>query len=837
MFRDLSARKVPGVLDYQGSALDEYVSRGVNAPQVALQMPTGSGKTLIGLLVAEWRRRKFGERTLYLCPTNQLARQVFDHAREKYGISPVRFKGPKIGYHAEDKAAFETADALAVTSYSALFNSNPYFEPTFIVLDDCHVAENYIGSLWSLEIGAADFPDVFERVARFFKEFVTRQAFHSLTESSASAFDRSWADMVPIMAIVDRHAELMNILDDATEDTTLFHRWSMIRPSLLACNIFIGWQRILIKPLIPPTMTFRQFAASNQRLFMSATLGEAGNFERMTGVGDVIRLQTPTQLSKEAVGRRFFLFPGQSLDPPEQQRLALSLMRKAGRSVLLVPSRDAAAETDIALQKAGLSVFSIENLEENKKPFTSANNAVALLAGRYDGLDFPDDDARLLTINGMPTTFELQELFLRNKAHAAPMLEDRTRNRIIQATGRCTRSENDYSAVLVLDDKLIKAFRVGESRSLLPQEIQAEVSFGLDQAREATAETIGQQFAAFLEHRSDWEEAEEQIRGFRAEAVVTQLPFHDDLKSSAVHEVGYTYAMWQQKYAEALSFAKSVIDSLTASDLRGYKGFWELQAATAAKLATACGQGNYEDQVTHMISRASKGLVSVDWLLRLAGTSLVTGAERKPTDSAAILIENLAMRFESMGISTNIKFNAHIANLREEMTKSDATDFEHAVLTLGSLLGYEAGKIQQEGTPDPWWLVGDEICFVFEVHSAATKGKIGSAKSRQAALQDRYVREKLDLPKEAEVISVLLSDGRPDSEASSIYLTGTCLWPLADFRKWASACVDAVSDLRLGYSYTPDLRWRMRAAETYVALGIDPQSLRRRCEDMRWHHA
>ena len=31
---------------------------------------------LPGLLIAEWRRRKYGHRVLYACPTQQLARQA-----------------------------------------------------------------------------------------------------------------------------------------------------------------------------------------------------------------------------------------------------------------------------------------------------------------------------------------------------------------------------------------------------------------------------------------------------------------------------------------------------------------------------------------------------------------------------------------------------------------------------------------------------------------------------------------------------------------------------------------------------------------------------------------
>jgi hypothetical protein len=38
-----------------------------------------------------------------------------------------------------------------VTTYSSLFNTNPFFSnPGVIIVDDAHAAENYIASLWTL---------------------------------------------------------------------------------------------------------------------------------------------------------------------------------------------------------------------------------------------------------------------------------------------------------------------------------------------------------------------------------------------------------------------------------------------------------------------------------------------------------------------------------------------------------------------------------------------------------------------------------------------------------------------------------------------------------------
>jgi hypothetical protein len=62
---ELPRRKIPGVLLHQGQMMQKYVAEAQTASDVALQLPTGSGKTLVGLLIGEWLRRKNQERVVF----------------------------------------------------------------------------------------------------------------------------------------------------------------------------------------------------------------------------------------------------------------------------------------------------------------------------------------------------------------------------------------------------------------------------------------------------------------------------------------------------------------------------------------------------------------------------------------------------------------------------------------------------------------------------------------------------------------------------------------------------------------------------------------------------
>ena len=107
----LTRRTIPDAMTHQKEMLEAYVEDMVDRPDVALQLPTGSGKTLVGLLIAEWRRRKFGSRVVYLCPTRQLVHQTVAHAQISYGIDAVAFSGTKHSYSPGDKSSYTTGAA------------------------------------------------------------------------------------------------------------------------------------------------------------------------------------------------------------------------------------------------------------------------------------------------------------------------------------------------------------------------------------------------------------------------------------------------------------------------------------------------------------------------------------------------------------------------------------------------------------------------------------------------------------------------------------------------------------------------------------------------------
>lgn len=288
-----------------------------------MELPTGSGKTLIGLVTAEYRRRAYNKRVVYLCPTKQLVHQVVDEAHNKYGINTIAFTGSQANYEPREKAEYSNNDAIAVTTYSSLFNVNPFFyNPDTIILDDAHSSENYIANHWSFNLLRYDYEIIYNQLLEIFKDAMPFEQYQRMISDDPSPTDKMLVEKIPTPYFYDKQNQVIPYLDTATEGKAdLEYNWKVIRDHLNGCQIYFNWNSILIRPIIPPTSTHLPFSSAKQRIYMSATLGLGGELERITGRPDIHRIEAPEGWDKHGIGRRLFLFPGISLNEQDSEKL------------------------------------------------------------------------------------------------------------------------------------------------------------------------------------------------------------------------------------------------------------------------------------------------------------------------------------------------------------------------------------------------------------------------------------------------------------------------------------------------------------------------------------
>src|SRR5579859_4412468 len=107
LFRDLKrAPEVKFLWGHQEKVLDAYHAKHLEAKDLAIELPTGTGKTLVGLLIGEFQRRNRQERVAFLCSTKQLCAQVHRQA-QKYGIPVSLLTGQQAAYDEADFYAYQ----------------------------------------------------------------------------------------------------------------------------------------------------------------------------------------------------------------------------------------------------------------------------------------------------------------------------------------------------------------------------------------------------------------------------------------------------------------------------------------------------------------------------------------------------------------------------------------------------------------------------------------------------------------------------------------------------------------------------------------------------------
>ena len=822
-FKTLTKRQYPDVMPHQKEMLEIYAAHHEATADLALQLPTGSGKTLVGLLIADWRRKKLGNRAVYLCPTRQLVHQTVSQARNQYGIDVVDLSGPKAGFAPADRAAYKTGMQVAISTYSGLFNTHPFFDdPDLIVVDDAHVAENYIANMWSLEIALGT--PLHNALAEFLRPHIDPQEHSRLIGDWMGSADTTWVEKMPSPQFHELIAEIAPIIDSfATRNAPdLYFPWSLLRDHLDACHFYLGSREILIRPLIPPTATHAPFANATQRVFMSATLGAGGDLERLTGRKKIERLPAPDDFQSAGVGRRFFVFPTLSLTGDETDELRLDMQELAGRSVILTPSgptADAHSE-QIEASLDGYQVFTAEDIEDDKSPFVTSKKAVAILANRYDGIDFPGDECRLLCVDGMPKAMNSQERFIMSKMGAAVLYSERIQTRVLQAMGRCTRSLQDRSTVFVTGTSLVDFLADSRTWPHFPPELQAELSFGVDQSREVTATAIFENFQMFMANNAGWASADAMIRSGIPKFKQGAFPAMLELGSAVGHEVVYQEAMWNKDYVSALAAAKNVLSHLRDSSLRGYRALWHYLAGAAALRLANAPNDPQTLAAREQFVQAKSAAPAVSWLNAIArAVGAIDDIGAKQADVEALKqVELLEKQFLGMGTATNAKFEKRAAEIQTGLAKPET--FESAQVALGTLLGFSAGNDETDAAPDPWWL-GARLGIVFETHADAKEGTIfGATKARQVSSHPKWIKKNVAGTAEMEIVPVLLTPCTKAKSGADPHLDDVRYWRLKDFLSWTAHSIGILRELKGTFPGEGDLVWRAETAQSLDSKGL-----------------
>ncbi|MGN7186978.1 DEAD/DEAH box helicase family protein [Microbacterium enclense] len=714
----------------QTDLLREYASKRVNAKDLAIELPTGTGKTLTGLLIADWRRREGKGRSVFVCPTRQLVRQVVA-AAEKEGIDVVDLSGGWKQWDTADQSRYERAKATAVVAYSSIFNSSPkLIEADVIVFDDAHAGEQYVSKAYTVDIPRRTYSAIWSAALEAIAPMLPEERYQQLIGNNPGAGTRELVDGIVLAQRDDVLPALARAFDmfrhvDSSDRFAMSQRFGLdaITGHLAACTLYVSWSKIEARPVTPPTFENTLFSSARQRIYLSATLGTSGEMERAFGRPTVTRLSRPEGAPTPTSGRRFLVFPHLVPDA-DPDKLTKELIKAVGKSIVIAPSDKEATNARATIVPKSWTVFGAEDVEDSFDVFAASSKSVALLANRYDGIDLPGAACRAVTISGYPGVTNLQERFYASRARAAAVSAERVRSRVVQGIGRCTRGPRDWALVIVADRETTTYLSRSEVRATLSPDLQSEIEFGLEQS-DTSVEDVRENVQMFLEQGKKWRgDPEDELAKIRSTATQSEPREAPGLLAAAKYEVEALESMWHGAWksaGEKLNLAASALSSYPSA--RGYQATLYFRAAVATdKAARELSSAELATAADALASQAVDAAKPATWMtayLPFEGREALA-----PSPQGLNAAARLSTYIGEVGSPAQLKRT--IQEMLEGLAQVDHRAYEPALTQLGLLLGADAFKPTGDSRTDSAWCWGETQWISLEAKSEhKTDGVIG----------------------------------------------------------------------------------------------------------------
>jgi hypothetical protein len=799
----------------QQDVLREYADKHQKTADLAFELPTGTGKTTVGLLVAEWWRTQ-SRKVAYLSLTNQLAGQVLEEAKRlKIAFADVR--GTKETRNAAEEGRYRTGAAVAITTYSNLFNINPVIhEADVIVFDDAHGAEQYVADTWAVNASASKFPELYNSLLAALRPGLTESQVRSVLEKSPM----SSVEMPDVHGHPECIANVISVLDTATAETAKF-AWRLIRHRVQSCLFLVSAHAVTIRPLVPPTHTHEPFARAKQRIYMSATLGGESDLQRTYGIEklSIVRAKSPQW------GRRYIFVPGVYASPADADKIVAEVWDglKARRAVLLAPSDRVLEETverlASAMQKKPKRMGAAD-IAETIDGFVGKTEVLLALAGRYDGLDLPDEQCRLLILSESPAAINAFEKHLSERWKMGPVLRKRERTRLIQGMGRCTRNATDFAVIIWLGQSLVNA---ATSPSLLggfPPELSAEVNWGVRQSETAAKKpgSLVQMILGLIldsEYRKGADEALEEVPASPAETSPK------DFEAAGREEVRFAKAMWDENYEQAHEAGHRIADELVSAELSGYRAWWWYLSSVAASLA-----GNVKAEAD-CLQRGAKCGINSGWLNQLLHRR-IKGTGYQKDAGIEVNAEGVWDQITKWGWA-GPTFEDRLQQMVKLLKITDHAGYHEGLDLLGQCFGAATTRKSEQGAPDVVWSFANDLHVAFEAKTEKkASGELAKKDVTEAKGHVDWVHDRLCQDPEKADIHVVVVAPTPALHQVALPFAGGLFYLAPDsILKLAERIVESIRKLRVKFSGREFAEAAVEFSAALRNMGLDLESAKK----------
>lgn len=691
--------KYDGLLRHpQVEVLEKWFNNKFNDKNTIIKMNTGSGKTVIGLLILKSYLNDGKGPAVYVVPDNYLIEQIVREAND-LGIKVT--KNPK-------DTDFETGEAILVINIHRILNGRSTFgvnEVTknigCIVVDDAHACMKIAKSQFAISIPRNN--PLYNELFAIFKDAIKHQSESKLLELEDG--DKGVQQLIPFWEWQNKTTEITRLLHAQRENNddnnkSLFYNWALIKDNLNLADCIISSSEIVINVDFLPVEVIPSFNECPHRIFMSATIEDDTVLVSHFNIEstDVTEAITPEKAND--IGERLIVIP-QEINPKitdDNLKGYFKHLSSNKNVVVLVPSE---YRSNYWNDVADVIVKSQDELIQTTQKLREGHVGLVVLINRYEGIDLPRNACQVLILDGLPdvrSEFEkFEEVALRGSRES---LIDKVQ-RIEQGMGRGVRSKEDYCVVFLMGNSLVKALYAPDAKNAFTEATkkQLELSRNINrQIVDGTLKEIDTTIQYCLNRDPQWVTLHN--------ATILKVKYDSRLTfNSNVLEQKKAFDLAKSRNYES---AVNTIQDLVNAETGKYKGYLKYKLAKYTNF--------YNNVAAQELAISSKTLNN---LLPYPISGITYTKLQFNNISQAEKIVNFNTRKYADTNEYILGFKSIIEKLH--FNDYSANNFEQAIKDLGEHLGFISQRPENDFNkgPDNLWATGENSALVIECKNEA----------------------------------------------------------------------------------------------------------------------
>lgn len=686
--------------DVQKEVLSQWFENRNNKDTI-IKMNTGSGKTIVGLLILKSCISENKGPAVYVLPDDYICKQVENEAKS-LGIETTR---------EPDSLDYKMGKAILIINIYKLINGKSIFgmrdgfrrnvDIGSVLIDDVHSAINITeqqfritlkrsGELYNSVINILD-GDMIAHDLNIWENIKEERKYHEI--------------LLPYWIWKKNKEKILEILNENPNNEELKYPLPFFNECHDFVKCVITSDVIEISQNIIPIDLIKSFDRAKRRIFMSATLSDDTNFTTHFGVDfDHTKIITPEYAND--IGERLIITP-QYLNTKiqdEEIKQKVYEVSKSHNVIVIVPSgKRSQFWTDVASY-----IVDKENIEEIIEVIKRTDNkGLYVFVNRYDGIDLPGKACELLVIDGLPDTFSCYDIIENNVVRNSERIQNLYIQKIEQGMGRGVRSNSDYCGIVLMGQKLVSNLYADNSINYFSEATLKQFTISDMLTEDYKNNNLNEIFEAFnyvFNRVNEWVEVSKKV--------LLKVKYNNSPSVNYTEKAFYdAYNLMRiQDYHSAIDSLQKYINEINDSYL---KSWVLLQLAEYYEFIDPIESQNIlkkAKKLNSQIIKPKEGIKKDRDLHKYLGqaTSIVNYCNVNSYNSNAY----------------NLKIKEVMNDLKFEPRSSKS--FEEAIRKLGELLGFESERPENEDGkgPDNFWTMDTFKFAVIECKNETITDKI-----------------------------------------------------------------------------------------------------------------